>query len=203
MLWLDPKLEAKLVDLVMLGARHWLPIFTLLVLLFIVPIVGSPLLMSTGNPVLQSIGNIIFLMYKVTCHQLPERSLFVFGYQMTVCARCFGIYMAFLAGCVVFAFVRKWLKIWSLKYYVLLCVPMAIDGFAQLFGVPIPRGIGPHWELIWTTLSNNELRLVTGSIFGLASALYVLPYLEEIFSGEMNPNGTKIQKPAASESSSK
>jgi len=164
--------------------RHWLAVFTLGVVLFIFPVISSPYLISTGNPVLIDIGKLMFLAYRVTCHQLPERSLFIFGHQMTVCARCFGIYVSFLAGCFIFAIVRKWLKIWSVKYYIILCIPMAIDGFAQLFGVPIPRGIGPDWNLIWSTLSNNDLRIITGSVFGLASSLYVLPYLEEIFTSE-------------------
>ena len=197
------KLEEKTVDLIMLGARYWLAIFIVVVTLFIIPIVGYPFLMSTSNPLLQSIANIILIMYKVTCHQLPERTLFIFGYQMAVCARCFAIYVAFLAGCVLFAFIRKRLKIWSLKYFVILCIPMAIDGFAQLFGVPLPRGFGPGWELIWTVESTNMMRIITGSIFGLACSLYVLPYLQEIFSGEMHYNGTKIEKPAAQENTPK
>lgn len=187
----------------MLGARHWLAIFLVVVGLFIVPILGAPVLMSTSNPILQSIANVIMFLYKVTCHQLPERTLFVFGYQMAVCARCFAIYVAFLAGGFIFAFIRKRLKIWSLKYFVILCIPMAIDGFAQLFGVPLPRGIGPGWELIWTVESDNTMRIITGAIFGLACSLYVLPYLEEIFSGEMHYNGTRVEKPAMQENSPK
>jgi len=187
----------------MLGARHWLAIFIVVVALFIIPIVGAPYLMSTGNPMLESIAKIIMTIYKVTCHQLPERTIVIFNYPMAVCARCFAIYMAFLAGCVVFAFIRKWLKIWSLKYFVILCIPMAIDGFAQLFGVPIPRGIGPGWELLWTVESTELMRIITGAIFGLACSLYVLPYLEEIFSGEMHYNGTRIEKPATQENSPK
>ncbi len=199
------KAEERIVDLIMMLAKHWLIIFTVLVLLFIIPIVGYSYLMSTGNPLLQSIAHVIFVLYKVTCHQLPERSLFVFGYQMTVCSRCFAIYAAFLAGCVAFAFVRTRLKIWSLKYFVIICIPMAIDGFAQLFGVPLPRGIGPGFELIWMTESTNLMRIVTGSIFGFGCALYVLPYLEEIFgsapiSPAANPGQQQPQQPASPES---
>ena len=179
----------------MVLAKHWLFIFTVLVLLFIIPIVGYSYLMSTGNPILQSIAHVIFVLYKVTCHQLPERSLFVFGYQMTVCSRCFAIYAAFLAGCIAFAFVRKRLKIWSLKYFVILCIPMAIDGFAQLFGVPLPRGIGPGFELIWSAESTNLFRIITGVIFGFGCAMYVLPYLEEIFGSAPSPANAGQQQP--------
>ncbi len=142
------KLEEKIIDIILAGAKYWLLILTILVILFIIPIVGYPFLMSTGNPTLQTIAGFIHLAYKITCHQLPERSIFLFGYPMVVCARCFAIYAACLAGCLIFPFVKKRLKIWSLKYYIIFCIPMAIDGFAQLFGVPLPRGIGPDWQLV-------------------------------------------------------
>lgn len=173
--------ESALLKFANFFVNHWLAVLTLLTFLFIVPIVGYPLLMSTDVPVLHTIAGAVLLGYKVTCHQLPERSLFIGGYKMAVCARCFAIYVSFLAGCILFAFVRTRLKIWDIKYYVLLCVPMAIDGFTQLFGVAIPRAIGAGGQLIWTVESTNEMRLITGTIFGLASALYVLPYLQEIF----------------------
>jgi len=183
--------------------RHWLAILIVLTFLFIVPIVGYPVMMATGNPTIQSIAGIIHLAYHATCHQLPERSLFIDAYEMAVCSRCFAIYVSFLAGCIVFAFVRTKLKIWSLVWLVVLCVPMAIDGFAQLLYIAIPRAIGPGWPIIWTVESTNELRVITGAIFGLACALYVLPYLQEIFSGDMRapvkkdaPTGND-QSPAA------
>ena len=197
-------LEQKLTGPIMFIARHWLAILTALVMLFTVPIVLVPLMESTDIPILSTIGGIIFKFYGgPVCHQLPERSFFIFGYQMTVCSRCFAIYTTFLAGCILFAFVRKWLKPWNIIYYIICCVPMAIDGTTQLFGIAIPRSIGPNWQLVWMAESTNELRLITGAIFGLASALYVLPFLQEIFSSEVSPPPTyrapagKEDKPAA------
>jgi uncharacterized membrane protein len=108
---------------------------------------------------------------------------------MTVCSRCFAIYAAFLTGCILFAFLRTKLKPWSIIYFILLCVPMAIDGTTQLLHIEIPRKIGPGLELIWLAESTNEMRLVTGAIFGLASALYVLPFLQEIFNGDSGAAG--------------
>lgn len=140
--------------------------------------------MSTGNPTLLFMAAAIKVVYHLFCHQLPRRSLFVFGYQMAVCARSFAIYVSFLAGGLIFPLIRNRLKPWKLRYYIILSLPMAIDGFTQLLGVPIPRGIGPGWQLIWTLESTNVLRIVTGTIFGLASALFVFPYLQEIMSME-------------------
>jgi uncharacterized membrane protein len=189
----------------MFFVRHWLGILIALVVLFTVPIVLVPFLESTDIPVLQQLSDLVFRLYGgPVCHQLPERSLFIFGHQMTVCARCFAIYAAFLAGCILFAFVRTKLKPWNIIYFVLLCVPMAIDGTTQLFGIEIPRRIGPGWELIWMAESTNELRLITGAIFGLAGALYVLPFLQEIFNGDDGPlTGVKVVQPENSQGPAK
>jgi len=160
--------------------RHWLAIVNVALLIFIIPIVLAPFLMSTGDPALGAIGNAFMAAYHPTCHQLPERSLFVFGHQMTVCSRCFAIYVSFLSGGLLFYFIRNRLKPFHILYYILFCVPMGIDGTAQLFGIPLPRGIGPGLQLIWAVESTNELRLITGAIFGLGSALFVMPYMQQI-----------------------
>ena len=34
----------------------------------------------------------------VICHQLPDRSFFLYGRQLPVCARCTGLYLGGLAG---------------------------------------------------------------------------------------------------------
>jgi uncharacterized membrane protein len=164
--------------------KHWLIITNVALFIFIVPILLTPYLMSTGDPTLVAIAGAFMAGYHPTCHQIPDRCLFIFGHQMAVCSRCFAIYVSFLAGGLLFYFLKNRLKPFHIFYYVLLCVPMGIDGTAQLFGVPLPRGIGPGMQLVWTTLSNNELRVVTGAIFGLGSALFVMPYMQQILEME-------------------
>jgi uncharacterized membrane protein len=178
----------SLTGIAMFFVRHWLGILIALVTLFTVPIIGVPFLESLNVPLLNTISDVVFRLYGgPVCHQLPERSLFIFGYQMTVCARCFAIYATSLAGCILVAFLRTKIKPWNIIYYVLSCVPMGIDGTTQLFGIAIPRNIGPDWQLVWMTESTNELRLITGAIFGLATALFVLPYPQEIFNDDDGP----------------
>jgi uncharacterized membrane protein len=40
----------------------------------------------------------IFAVGSVICHQLPERSFFLDGRQLPVCARCTGLYLSGVAG---------------------------------------------------------------------------------------------------------
>jgi uncharacterized membrane protein len=64
-------------DRLLLSAfRHWLSIFLVLWGIFIALPWLAPVLMKTGN---ESAANAIYLIYSTQCHQLPERSFFVFG----------------------------------------------------------------------------------------------------------------------------
>ena len=39
---------------------------------------------------------------RLGCHQMPERSFFIKGYQFPVCARCTGVLVSSIAACMVF-----------------------------------------------------------------------------------------------------
>lgn len=43
----------------------------------------------------------------VVCHQLPERSFFVAGRQLPVCARCTGLYLGVAAGLIGWFLIRR------------------------------------------------------------------------------------------------
>lgn len=66
------------------------------------------------------------LGFSAGCHQMPERSFFIKGRQMPVCARCFGCLCGHLA-----AFGTWWL--WSIHPVVLvwMCFPMLLDWTLQ------------------------------------------------------------------------
>lgn len=84
---------------------------------------------------------------------MSERSFFVKGKQMPVCARCEGI----LVGAI-FAILAKFtIKINMFVLIILMC-PLVIDGLIQKL---------TKYE------SNNYRRLVTGVLFGF-SAVYLL-----------------------------
>ncbi len=144
--------------------RHWLAIFNGALALFI----G----MSALGPVGYALGltgpsSALFDFYRVFCGQVPSHSFYIAGYQMCLCSRCLAIYSSLLAGGLILALFRYRayfrLRPIGWRWWLLGMLPMALDGGTQLFG----------WHE-----SNVYLRLLTGAIFGLATAWFVLPQIE-------------------------
>ena len=88
------------------------------------------------------------------CHQKPERSFFLRGYQFPLCARCTGVLIGYLS-----AFLMLPLGV---LIHVLLCliflVPLILDGGTQL---------------VFNILSNNTRRFITGIFFGIGFIHFV------------------------------
>jgi uncharacterized membrane protein len=87
----------------------------------------------------------------VACHRLPERSFFVRGRQMPVCARCTGTLLGYLSY-PLFLFDAAYLPLWV---GLLLNVPALADGATQAVGL---------------RMSTNILRLTTGLLSGVGQA---------------------------------
>ena len=155
---------ARVVDDAMLSvARHWLAIVNSLVAIFAGLPLLAPFLLAAGY---EGAGRLIFVLYRTVCHQKPMRSFFLWGEQMAYCQRNTAIYTSILAGGLVFALVRHRFRGLRLRPYLLLIAPMALDGFTQLSGL---------------RESNWILRVITGTLFGLATVWLVYPILERGF----------------------
>jgi uncharacterized membrane protein len=144
-------------------ARRWLLVFNLVAfflaaLPFVIPYVAS--IGYTG------LATWMYGAFGLMCHQRPERSFYLFGEQMGLCHRMTAIYVATFFGGLIFALVRKRLRPLGFRGMFLLAMPMAVDGFTQLFGLR---------ESVW------ELRLITGTLFALGVMWFVLARLEEGF----------------------
>jgi len=84
------------------------------------------------------------------CHQLPSRCLWVFGSNMGLCSRCFGIFLGiFFVG--IYSGIKKKIQ-FNWKVSIVFVIPLLIDGITQAIGLR-------H--------SDNLLRFVTGFLFGL------------------------------------
>lgn len=142
---------------------HWLAVLNTALAVFI----GIAFLVPVGY----SLGFVgpssrVFEFYRYVCGQTPSHSFFVAGYQMCLCSRCLAIYSSLLASGLLLAIFRYRADIRAIgwKWWLLGMVPMALDGGTQAFG----------WHE-----SNVYLRLLTGAIFGVMTAWFVLPQIEE------------------------
>jgi uncharacterized membrane protein len=80
---------------------------------------------------------IIRSAYGRVCHQIPERSIWIQGHPMAVCARCFGIYFGFFVGLLVYPLARRRLE-WELprrRWLIFALLPMGVDFIGGVFGL--------------------------------------------------------------------
>lgn len=92
------------------------------------------------------------------CHQLPQRSLFVGGRQMPVCARDTGIYIGFLVAFVLIASLERDHPREMPPWPVLIACAVFV-GVMAFDGVTSYAGLRP---------TTNDIRLVTGLLAGFA-----------------------------------
>jgi uncharacterized membrane protein len=70
--------------------------------------------------------------FRVICHGIPHRCLFLFGTRMPICARCTAIYIGLIAGVAAFL-IAPWIHERLLRAMMWIAMlPMAVDGFSQL-----------------------------------------------------------------------
>ena len=100
----------------------------------------------------------------------------VMGYKLALCERDIAIYGALFLFGVIFALTGK--KIKPLPWYLWILIglgPIGLDGFSQLLGQT-------GWGLFsWLPLRESTpfLRVLTGALFGLGTAWFGFPYLED------------------------
>lgn len=184
-----PRIAVVLNRFVHTVAKHWLLMVNTAVGLYAGLTVLAPTLMVTGHP---WAARLIYTLFRLACHQLPERSFFLFGprlaytldqleriagpnvppgylgsptlgYKMAICQRDTAILLAVLVAGVAFALLRHRLRPLSMRAFLLSCVPIAVDGFGQLLGL---------WESTWWS------RVATGALFGVACVWLAYPLIE-------------------------
>ena len=105
------------------------------------------------------------------CHQLPGRSFFGGGVQVSVCARDTGIYVGFVVSLVLLSLLhrgrrpREFPRPLGWAVLMLMIGSMALDGGTEYLGL---RG------------TTNELRLITGLMSGFAIAALLVPMLNDV-----------------------
>jgi uncharacterized membrane protein len=145
--------------------RHWLALMNSLLALFLGGAFLAPILAYFGE---NEAASWLIHTYHGVCDQIPSHSYYLFGHQVCLCERCLAIYTTLFLGSLMMAIIprlRSHIRPLDWKLWLLLILPMALDGGTQLLG--------------WRE-SNVILRTITGFLFGLGAAWFILPRFEEI-----------------------
>jgi uncharacterized membrane protein len=153
--------------------RHWLLFANGLALLYAGLPWLSPLARAAGY---ERLGQLLFLLYTPLCHQLPERSFHIYGYQVCYCHRCTAMYTSLLLAGLLFGPLRRWLRPAPLWIGGLLLLPMLLDGGTHLVDDLLGLGLRGGGDAIGTL--NFALRMLTGMLVGVAVLIVLYPRLE-------------------------
>jgi uncharacterized membrane protein len=179
-------------------SRHWLAVFVFLVGLYIALPTLAPVLMAKGAP---EVGRWIYVLYRPACHQLPERSFFLFGAKPA-----YTLDELWALGAVSRTddiFVRqRFIGTPEVGFKVAICerdvalyggmfLASIVFGLVRkrlkslsllIFGLCLlPMAIDGGTQLIFLRESTWLLRVLTGGLAGAASVWLVYPHLERAF----------------------
>jgi len=216
--------------LILAMARHWLLLVNVFLGLYIGLAVLAPALMASG---FTGPGRAIYRFFSFQCHQLPQRSYYLFsqagaiqtysldqvvawgadltspftlrafigspevGFKMAIAHRLTAIHTAMFIGGLLWIVLGRRLPRLSVLGYVLLALPMALDGGSHMlseitllgfresntWAVWLTGGLLPSSFYVGTATGslNWLLRTVTGTLFGFATIWFVFPYLDDGF----------------------
>lgn len=181
-------------------ARRWLGLFLLGLGVFVALPLAAPVLAARGQG--QAAGA-IYLAYRLTCHQLPHHSWFLFGPQHAYeweavqpytglppdqPLRSFHHPLTDPAIGYQMAYCQRDTAIWGALFLTALALallrrrrtlaPLPIKWYLLAL---VPMALDGITQLLGLRTSTPLLRSLTGGIFGAATALLVLPHLDAGF----------------------
>jgi uncharacterized membrane protein len=139
-------------------------ISTAIVVFLVSLIVVAPLAAASGH---NELAAVIYHAFSPLCHQRPDRSYFIAGYQFAVCSRCTGLYAGFAFTLLLYPLIRS-LKTTAMpprSLLLLAALPLAIDFSVTFFG---------FWQ------NTHTSRLLTGALLGSVTVFYVMPGIVEL-----------------------
>ena len=108
--------------------------------------------------------------HRIGCHQMPERSFFLNGYQFPVCARCTGVILGEIIAVILILLGIRF----NIVVSIFLLLIMGFDWFIQFIKI---------------LQSNNARRLITGVTGGIGLTYiyyYLLVYIIEVVKNFLN-----------------
>ena len=133
-------------------------------LLILAVMFAAPWLAAGGH---EFAARAAYAFFGAVCHQMPERSFYLHGHPLAVCARCAGLYAGCAAGLLLYPLARPLgaRHMPERAWLFAAAVPTALDFSLGLLGV---------WE-------NTHLsRSLTGALLGAVTAFYVMPGLMDL-----------------------
>src|ERR1051325_9656172 len=94
----------------------------------------APLAAASGHP---AMAEVIYHAFGIFCHQRPDRSYFIEGHKLGVCARCTGLYAGFAITLLLYPLVRSLRNNVNppREYLILAAIPHGINCSLPFFGL--------------------------------------------------------------------
>jgi uncharacterized membrane protein len=200
-------------------SKHWLSVFNVLIGIYVLLPFLAPVLMVSGAP---DLARAIYIVYRPACHQLPERSFFLFGPQAS-----YTLDELWALGVVSdddTIFSRQGiLGTVDVGFKLALCQrDIALYGgllaAGLLFGLLrkrvrplkwwvfvlclLPMAIDGGTQLLLIRESTWPIRLGTGGLVGVASVWLLYPHLEKAFADVRRQAGMRLRPRKTSSSTS-
>jgi uncharacterized membrane protein len=143
-------------------------------------LIAAPLLPGWAGAMVYGIGSFV-------CHQIPERSFHLAGFQLPVCARCLGIYLGASAGAGV-----VWMRASSGQRLISIA-PVTARRLAVAAAIPTLVTVALEFARIW--YPSNIARALAGVPLGAMIALVVMSALATLHYDECVPRRPTVPKP--------
>jgi uncharacterized membrane protein len=156
-------------------------LFSALIFIWCIGILAPPLLKHAGWT---QTADMLYSFFSKVCHQDEARSFYIEGMKIGVCIRCSAIYFGFLLGLITFPVSRilKRKNFPAIVFFFLAVFPMIVDVVLSVSGI--------H-------LSTPMTRTITGAMFGVNMAWFILPIFIEACSLLYTRNNNHSSDPGA------
>lgn len=124
-------------------------------------IFAAPLAEASGH---RAVSWTLYRAFAPLCHQIAERSFYVAGHPLAVCARCAGVYAGFAVCLLLYPLVRALRRTDAPRrgWLVVIMVPTAVDFLINFTGL---------WH------NTHASRALTGAWLGAGAVFFVVPGL--------------------------
>jgi uncharacterized membrane protein len=143
-------------------------------------VIAAPVMPGWAGAVVYAFGSLI-------CHQLPERSFHLAGFQLPVCARCLGIYVG-VSGSVAFAWIQA-----NPGRHLLSIRARTLRWVAVVAAAPTILTVGLEMLGVW--YPSNITRALAGAPLGVLVGLVVMSVLATLHYDECVPQRPTVPKP--------